>query len=115
MIWIVAALLKKTDVYEILLVGTPRTRTLDNVPNMSVSKTDHADTVRRQSHARTHGGRGRWTMSQYVHVRHIWRGHRKCTTLGDGDGKVVVVKNLIMLLLSKDIGSLSNNVIHRAC
>src|SRR5437899_10201606 len=81
MIWIVAALLKKTDVYEILLVGTPRTRTLDNVPNMSVSKTDHADTVRRQSHARTHGGRGRWTMSQYVHVRHIWRGHRKCTTL----------------------------------
>src|SRR5437763_8393437 len=77
MIWIV-------DVYEILLVGTPRTRTLDNVPNMSVSKTDHADTVRRQSHARTHGGRGRWTMSQYVHVRHIWRGHRKCTTLSRG-------------------------------
>src|SRR5207249_753337 len=91
MIWIVAALLKKTDVYEILLVGTPRTRTLDNVPNMSVSKTDHADTVRRQSHARTHGGRGRWTMSQYVHVRHIWRGHRKCTTLPKICCKSVIV------------------------
>src|SRR5439155_16022357 len=31
--------------------------------------------------SRTHAGRGHWTMSQNVRVRHICRGHRKCTTL----------------------------------